>query len=168
MNEAQNRLRLADQMITAYSVLRDRYDRRATYLTLAIFFASVVLCACTFLSEETLSKVGLSPGIVTLVIGIASSVVLFASIAELCVSWKEKSKEYGLAADKLAEFKTCFRGQSGMAIANTDEETEKASALAYQEAIRDLPRIPDVQFVTLKAFHLKKIQLSKMADDNIG
>ena len=168
MNDVPSRQRIADQMITAYSVLRDRYARRATILTLTIFFSSVILCVCTFLSDASLARVGFSEGSVTLIIGIASSIVLFASIVELNVGWKEKAKEYGLAADKLAEYKIRCQSKDGAAVSDSNGADEKESADAYREVMRNLPRIPDVQFVKLKAYHLRKVQLSKMADDNIG
>ncbi len=168
MNDIPSRQRVVDQMATAYSVLRDRYERRATILTLTIFFASVVLCVCTFLSDEALAKAGFSEGRVTLIIGIASSIVLFASIVELSVGWKGKSKEYGLAADKLAEYKTRFRGKNDTVIVNPNNADEKESIDAYREVMKNLPRIPDAQFLKLKAYHLRKVQVSKMTDDNVG
>ena len=168
MNDILKRQRIADQMITAYSVLRDRYGRRANMLTLTIFLAAVVLCACTFLSDEALAKLGFSEGCVTVIIGIASSITLFASIAELCVGWKEKSKEYGFAADKLAEYKIRFRNRDRTATMDLNGALDVESSDAYQEVLKNLPRIPDAQFLKLKAYHLRKVHLSKMTDDNVG
>jgi hypothetical protein len=134
---------------------------------LAIFGGSVVLCACTFLSDESLSKIGLSSTITWLVIGIASSFVLFISIVELCVDWRERSRQYGDAAERLARHKLEVRQELSNKETTSPEQIGNLKS-KYQLAMDRLPRIPDSQFVKLKAYHLRKVRLSQMINTHIG
>jgi len=101
--------RVSDEMTTMYSVLRDRYARRARCLTLSIFFASIVFVTATFLQDSDLSQFGVSAGGLRLAMGIASAVVLFASVAELTLRWREVSQSYGDAAQRTARAKADAR-----------------------------------------------------------
>jgi hypothetical protein len=92
---------------------------------------------------------------------------LFASIAELSLKWRERSQRYGDAADRLSEFKAHARGL----IATTSSPSEIAYreiSAKYQAALQGGPRIPDRRFLRLKAYHLRKVRLSEMADELPG
>ncbi|SRR5216683_8007340 len=159
--------RVADQLITMYAVLRDRYARLATILTLAIFFSSVILIASTFPLEDILPSLGLSTPLTRLIPALFSAVILFASIAELSLKWRERAQRYGDAAERLSEFKAIARSISIMK--PTPSETEyRELAAKYQTALQGIPRIPDRQFLRLKSYHLRKVRLSQLADDAPG
>ncbi len=159
--------RVIDQMITMYSMLRDQYARQAIFLTLGILGSSIVLIACTFLPQTALKFIGISPFMTTVILGAFSSLVLFLSIAELRVDWKEKSRQFGDAADQLAELKLKFRNSLSGSEGINDSLANDLDG-AYKAALRRLPRIPDKQFLTLKSYHLRKIKLSQMIDNSVG
>ncbi len=159
--------RVADQMISAYSALRDRYACLATLLTLAIFFSSIFLTASTFLLEDLLPSLGLSGVSTKLILAFFSSVILFASIAELSLKWRERSQRYGDAADRLSDFKAYARGFIATTPSPSDLEYRDISA-KYQAALQGSPRIPDRRFLRLKTYHLRKVRLSQMADELPG
>jgi hypothetical protein len=166
-DELKRQSRVTDQMVTAYSVLRDRYASRATSLTLGILGSSVVLVACTFLPDDALSNVGISPFITKVIIGVFSSFVLFLSIAELRVDWRERSRLYAEAAESLAKHKSKYR-----AVLSKEESTSSAQIAemtkGYSSTMDGLPRIPDKQFIKLKAYHLKKVRLSQLVYNSVG
>lgn len=166
-DELKRQSRVADQMLTAYAVLRDRYACRATTLTLGILGSSVVLVACTFLSDDALIIVGISPFVTKIVVGAFSSFILFLSIAELRVDWRERSRQYADAAERLAKLKSKYR-----ALLSEEEHTlpDQIAEITkeYNSTMDGLPRIPENQFVKLKAYHLRKVRLSQLVDNSVG
>lgn len=165
--EIERRFRNADQMATMYSVLRDRYSLRSTWLTLGIMGASVILCACTFLPDDALLAVGLTPFGTKLVLGGASALILFLSIAELKVDWKDRSRRYGEAAEAVAAVKGKYRAQRNSEIQLTPDLITELFNL-YDSTMSRIPRVPDSQFVALKSHHLRKVKLSQMVDARPG
>ena len=166
-DELKRQSRVTDQMVTAYSILRDRYAARATSLTLGILGSSVVLVACTFLPGYALSNVGLSPFFTKIIIGAFSSFVLFLSIAELRVDWRERSRLYAEAAESLAKHKSKCRAVLNKEVSTSQDQIAEMTK-GYNSTMDGLPRIPDKQFVKLKACHLSKVRLSRMVDSSVG
>jgi hypothetical protein len=166
-DEIERRYRVADQMVTMYSVLRDRYSARATGLTLGIMGSSVILCACTFLPDNALVAVGLSPLGTKVVLAVFSSFILFLSIAELKVDWKERSSVFGEAAENVAGLKAKYRAVRNSS-GHPSSEVIHELAIQYDSIMASLPGVPDLQFAKLKAYHLKKIRLSQMIDTKPG
>lgn len=161
--ELERQYKVTDQMISIYSVLRDRYARRALWLTLGIFGCSVILCAATFLPDEALNSIGITSVMSKVILGAVSSTVLFLSIAELRVDWKERSRRYGDASDRLSILKAHLRS----ALARDDKaNAERSKELSEQYALtfENLPGIHDRQFAKLKAYHLRKVCISQMID----
>jgi hypothetical protein len=166
-DEIERRFRVADQMVTMYSVLRDQYSARATGLTLGIMGSSVILCACTFLPDDALVWVGLSPLGTKVIFGFFSSFILFLSIAELKVDWKERSRLYGEAAESVVGLKARYRDLRNC-IGQPSPGVIHELASQYDSIMASLPRIPDLQFAKLKAYHVKKIGLSQLIDSKPG
>jgi hypothetical protein len=159
--------RLADQMITIYSVLRDRYARRATFLTLAIFLSSALLLTATFMPDASLVRIGIASETLRLLLGVCSAIVFFASIAQLSLRWRELSQAYSGAAERLAVFKARARDIAALGAAATEADLRRMTA-EYNAAMEYLPRVPDRHFVKLKAYHLRKLRLSRLCDEAVG
>jgi len=165
--EFKRQQRVIDQMITMYSVLRDQFAYKAIYLTLGILGSSIILVACTFLPQKALKFLGISPFMTTVILGAFSSLVLFLSIAELRVDWKERSRQYGDAANQLADLKHKYRQAITGAIGTSDVIANNLTE-DYELIFGRLPRIPDKKFLTLKAYHQRKVKLSQMIDKAVG
>lgn len=165
--ELKRKQRVTDQMLTIYSLLRDRYARKAICLTLGILGSSVVLVACTFLPQAALGMVGISSFSTKVLLGSFSSLVLVFSIAELRVDWKERSRQYGEAADRLAKLKSKYRAALAGHEPPSASVDQELSA-EYDTALDGLPRIPDKSFLKLKSYHLRKVRLSQMIDEAVG
>lgn len=164
--EIARQQRVVDQMVTMYSVLRDRYARRAVGLTLGLFLVSVVLVTCTFLPEDVLIDVGVSAKSTRIVLGLSSGLALFLSVAELALRWREVSQRYGDAADRLAKVKAEARTLLATASVTDDQRSDLSKRMLA--AMEGLPRIPDRKFVALKAYHQRKVELSRMSDRAVG
>lgn len=165
-DEVKRQSRVVDQMLSMHSALRDRYARRAKLLTLGILGCSVILCTVTFLPDDALKPLGVSASANRFLIGGFSSIIFFLSIVELCVSWGEVSRRHGEASESLAKFKQQHRAatcsgkvEPGMCAKLTEE---------FGRLMAELPRIPDKQFPSLKAYHLRKVRLSQMIDSHVG
>jgi hypothetical protein len=159
--------RVADQMVTMYSALCDRYARRATALTLGVLGSGVILATATFLHPNDLGAWGISENALRLVTGCAAAVVFFASLAELTLRWRERSQAYRDAATRVARVKA----EAREALVGEDEidvDQFKELATKFSGAMHGLPGIPDPQFVSLKAYHKRKVQLSRMCDTAVG
>jgi hypothetical protein len=158
--------RVVDQMVTMYSVLRDRYAGRAMTLTLGIFLSSAILVTCTFLPSDALLEAGVSPKVAHVTLGFASGIVLFLSVADLALKWREVSQHYGDAADRLAKVKA--EARTLMSTASTTDQQRDDLSKRMLAAMEGLPRIPDRKFLSLKAYHQRKVELSRMSDRSVG
>jgi len=127
----------------------------------------VILCTAAFLPDDALAFLGVSAKATKVIIGFSSSLILFLSIANLCVDWGSLSGRYGEAADRLAKAKGRFREVLNKEAPIAPEEAAKLSA-EYNQALDGLPRIPDRQFAKLKAYHHRKVRLSQMIEKFVG
>ena len=164
--EVNRQARVLDQMLSMHSALRDRYACRAKLLTLGILGCSVVLCTVTFLPDDALKPVGVSASANRYLIGGLSSIVFFLAIVELCVRWGKVSRRHGEASEALAKLKQQYR------VATSSGEMQSGACAKLTEefgrVMAELPHIPDKQFPSLKAYHLRKVRLSQMIDSHVG
>jgi hypothetical protein len=164
--EVNRQARVVDQMLSMHSALRDRYVRRVTLLTLGILGCSVILCTVTFLPDDALKPLGVSASVNRFVIGGFAGIVFFLSLVELCVSWGEVSRRHSEASESLAKLKQQYRA----AVSGGEVESSACAKLTeeFGRVMAELPRIPDKQFPSLKAYHLHKVRLSQMIDSHVG
>jgi hypothetical protein len=158
--------RVLDQSITAFSILRDRYRRRSTALTVAMVAAGVALVLLTFGAEEVLMTLGLDGAGGRVWIGIFGSLVFVASLVELRVDWQGRASLYAWAADRFADLKLDYG--SYMDGPEPSEVREAELRGQYQSAVSAAPRIPERDFLKLKQAHLQKVALSKMVSRSPG
>jgi len=164
--EVKRQLRVLDQMLSMHSALRDRYARREKLLTLGIMGCSVILCTVTFLPDDALTFVGISTSAKRFVIGGFASIVFFLSIAQLCVNWGKVATRHCNASEALAKLKHQYR--AAMPTTGTQSSVCAELTQEYCKVMGKLPSIPDRQFASLKAYHLRKVRLSQMIDSRVG
>ncbi len=154
-----------DQMVTAHSILRDRYEARSNLLSgINIFSAAVV----TFLSvasleiKDALLPVTINPDYLLATLAFVS---FCGSLAELHFRWREKASVHADAANSYARLKLSLA--EGVAEKSTLTHDRYVSLkTAYDSTSDAVARIPDRQFVKLKAAHKRKINLSSYLDDH--
>lgn len=159
--------RIADQMLTMHSVLRDRNHRRALFIDLLILGISMLLVAAVFADEQILTLVGISEDFSKYVIGFSSLGVFFLSLVTLRIDWKQQSARHQDAHLKLAALKAKFQEWKGESV---PDETERTRELMkeYGLVMKAIPPIPESKFNGLKAIHLRKVELSKALSHNPG
>jgi hypothetical protein len=152
--------RVVDMMLTMHSILRDRYQRRAATLDMAILAISVALCALTFADERVLRYFVIRPETSRDLVS-ATGVLLFSlAVLSLRVDWKQEGSRHNRACEILARAKATLREcDSGDAA----EDVRWINAL-----LADLPAVPERSFLALKAAHLRKVECSRLLNANPG
>ena len=160
LNEVKRRYRVADQMVTMHSLLRDRYVKRAIGLDSSIFLSSIVIAALAFFDPTLLEWLPWTVGSTRIAIGILAIIAFFASIMGWRVDWKGKADAHGRAAAAYTKAKFTLRGIDS----TTDMRTLELALAQYEEIGRNVIAIPDSKFLNLKSEHLLKIQTSRFLD----
>lgn len=161
--ELQRRERVSDTMLTAHSVLRDRFVHQATALDVVLIALSAILCGMTFLDPALVKYFHLDPEAIRLVLGACAILVFILSIVGFRVDWKERSARHQNACSTLADIKAKSRE---LIRVQQDHQIESAEFLrASGFAMSVLPPIPEVEFVKLKAKHKQKLEISRLLDE---
>jgi hypothetical protein len=160
--EYRRRRDVVDMMLSAHSVLRDRYERRSTGLTLLIMGLSVAAAGVAFISGERHATIGPFSARVQVWVGLLTSLIFFLAILELLVDWRRRAWAHDEATQRLSDLKATFRRarregdvvRSDVDLVDTYDHTMDALG-----ALR--VRIPDSQFNRLKARHWRKVEISR-------
>lgn len=162
--ELKRQRRVVDQSITMQAVLRDRYRRKATALTLGIMGGSVVMVAFAFAGTSgPVRMLGVEAQRTTW-LGWLAVVVFFLSVVELKVDWASRSSRHGDAVHRLSSLKSAYRTASDAA----GEESHQALLMRYDAVMSETPPVPDRAFVPLKSIHTRKRALSELLDEHPG
>lgn len=165
--EISRQFRVLDQTLSIHAMLKSRYARLALTLEILLLACSVIFCATTFARDDVFTQVGLLPKNVQYVLGIASITAFFASLFALRVDWKGKSIRHKDAVQKLSQVLALFRR---LRMEDGTWPKDRAAELnqTYWEAMNNVIEIPPNQFNTLKARHLRKVEISKMSSSVPG
>jgi len=169
MNEPafDKQYRVLDQTLSMHASLRDCYKLRALVLNCFLLFAAVVLNACVFIDDATLTTLGLDAGRVTIAISLSSVAIFAISILELRVDWNGVAKGHESAVEKLSVLKFKYRESIDRAKAHCETE-HLALATEYARTCADIPPIPEAVFNKLKRRHLLKKLVSEKIAQNPG
>jgi hypothetical protein len=164
-DELRRRLRVLNMMAGAHSTLRDKFRGRGVILDLSILGSSIVLLLTALLDPAILTKLSLDPDEARVVLAILSGIVVFLSIVQLRVDWKERSGRHERAAAMLIIAKAECR----LRRKKWEEKTVAAEDVTrwmenVDHDLVSLPPIPENEFVKLKAAHRRKVELSKLLD----
>ena len=162
--------RVIDMMITMHSVLRDRYGLKSIVLDIALISLSTLINATVFVDPSFLTFLHINTKLVQIILGMSSVLVFAASIISFRVDWKALSWQHQQAAEILSKLKS----QTKLLLTAVSDNVLPGGEfeLQYQlilSSMNDLPiKIPDKEFAKLKAFHRRKIEVSKLADKYPG
>jgi hypothetical protein len=157
----ERRRGIVDMMLTAHSVLRDRYERRATGLTLLVMALSILATGVAFISGAPHVTIGPFKARVQVWVGVLTCLIFLLSIVELLVEWRRRAWAHGEGARDLSDLKGEFRhANPDGAVVHSDTDL-----LASYEDVMDALNalrvpIPEGQFNRLKARHLRKVAIS--------
>lgn len=165
--ELQRQYRLLNQTISMHAILRDKYSRRALILDVMLLICSIIFCATTFAPNDLYTFLGVEPDNGKIILGVASVIAFMAAIISLRVDWKGRLNKHRDAVKKLSDNLKLFRENKKE---NDDWERESVATLnqSYWEAMRNIEEIPDKYFNTLKAKHLRKVEISKLSSSLNG
>jgi hypothetical protein len=164
--ELTRRRRVVDQMLTAHSVLRDRYARRAATVDLGGLAFSVIICLLTFVDPTLLRYFGADDILARIATGLSAACVFFVSLVQLRVDWKTRSAEHERAVERLARAKALYR-RTKYDLENPHDGSKVEPRDTFQEVdllLEDVTAIPDNEFVALKAIHNRKVIASRIVD----
>lgn len=169
MSEIERIRRVASMMITAHSILRDKYLTHSAFFENGLLIASAFLNAFVFIDEQLITQtIGISSSNQKLFIGFLSITVFAISIVLLQVRWKEKAKGHAIAADQYYS----LMQESRRIISLADEANRNVVSCKfiekYAEVTSTLAKIPERKFNGLKLQHYRKIELSKLIDKHPG
>jgi hypothetical protein len=166
MEELRRKKKVIDMMITAHSVLRDHYNRRASIFETFLLIASIVLNALIFVDAKFIEKfTGLNDDCQKLITGLSCLCVFIISMVMLQVSWRAKATQHNAAAENLFQLKQRCRDilkiQVDAELILVAIEFDKE----YIKVLNSITKIPDNKFIKLKLIHNRKVELSKLIDE---
>lgn len=163
--ELRRRARIADMMLTAHSILRDRYGRRARGLDLLSFTVATVLVAATFVDPAVVALFRMNPDRVRVVVGFLSIALFLLTGSSLILDWKQKATRHQHAVRTLADVKAkSWDLLNGPPDRLEGEAPEFLRGAAF--ALSEIESIPEAEFVSLKARHKQKVELSRVLDEH--
>jgi hypothetical protein len=155
-----------DMTLSGHSLLRDRYRRRDTALVLLVLALSIVATGTAFLAGEHTVKIGPFSARLAVWLGILTSLIFFLTLFDLVVDWRQRAWAHEEAADRLGELKAGFR--SVTRDGNVVETGSVDLTGEYQRAMDATIRIPERQFLRVKAAHQRKVAVSKLISSHPG
>lgn len=162
MSDSERRLRVIDMMLSMHSRLAQIYRRRGLLVDVGILLGSAVVVAGVFADAAILAEIGIPPSTSDALVRILSVAVFTLAIISLRVDWSSASREHEEARKKLAELKHEWKNADcgRLSEAEIDDLRDRTDYL-----MTDIARIPDSLFNRLKAYHRRKVRLSKSLDD---
>jgi hypothetical protein len=164
--EFKRRRRRIDWMLTAHSVLRDRYRRRSRALTLLMIASSVAALTLGIVNpDQKVALLGLD-GKLQVFLVVFAAITLFLAVVELDVDWQRREWAHDNATRRLGELKAIYSGAR-----RTEAGYEASSAdlfAAYDQTMAAIERIPEKHAASLKALHNRKVEVFKRADLHRG
>jgi hypothetical protein len=160
--EFDRQRRVLDQMLSAHSLLAERYERRDGALVLTTLGLSVVAAGVAFISSAQRVEIGPFTARVQVWVGVLTCVIFFLSIVELRVEWARRAWAHGEASRRLADLKAKYRHGSRVGAVVRSDIDLTAEYERTMDAIGALQvPIKDGQFNKLKARHRRKVEISK-------
>ena len=165
MIEFQREKKVISMMITAHSVLRDRYLRLANFFEITLLVASVILNVVVFIDAGYITRItGIDEDSQKLIAGLSSVTVFAISIVLLQVRWKERAENHCKAADELFALLHDCRNIEIQPEGQEKNENVDAFVKKYFDITSTLTKIPDKKFNSLKLIHYRKKELSKLIE----
>lgn len=162
--ELERMKRVSDMLVTAHSILRDRYGRKAFLIDITILGVTLWLTAMAFVEPSIgikLTPFGLSKD---LWLGLLAVVGFLLSIVQIRVDWKGREESHTRACEAFASVKReCARLLAQTEIKDTDYNRVLDT---YESAGTISIPIPESEFNKLKSKHKIKVEISRYLDDH--
>lgn len=166
-DEVFRRYRLTKQAVAMHYAYSARANLYARVAELVLVAASVVFLVTTFADDNLYEVLGLDARISRVVLGIASALAFFGSMALLIVDWAGTAALHRAAGEKFGELLMKFR-QSRLDDKTWPDEIADQLCEGYEVASSNSVSIPDKKFNSLKAQYLTKKEVSALASRHPG
>lgn len=154
-----------DQFTTAHSIMRDSLRRKSGIISGITLFSSAAVTFLAIASDNI--KEALLPNAVNsdYLLSTLAFVILCGSLAELQFKWRDRAAEHAEAASSFARLKLLFSREAALG-ADETQQGYVGLKTAYDNVCDMAVKLPDRQFIKLKAAHRRKIELSKYIDEH--
>jgi len=154
-------------MLSMHNILSVRFSTFSMLLDISLLICAVVFCTTTFVSDDFFAALNLTPQRIKFILGAISVLAFLSSIISLRVDWKGKQARHKEASQKIAIILSRYkelRNESGA------WPSEKSGELNqnYWAVLNNTPNIPDRFFASLKAKHIRKVEISRLLDSYPG
>lgn len=160
MEEINRQKRVLDMMVSIHFKLHDTYKYKALFIEIFLLSASVVLNALVFVDYKYFQRFSISAEDAQLYTGVFSVLVFALSVVMLLVNWREKCTKHAQAAKEL-----CKLLQEAREIIDAGQANNQLLLTSFNDKYKQINNvitsIPDKKFNRLKAYHLRKVELSK-------
>jgi hypothetical protein len=159
--------RTSDMLATGHANLKEKYDRRAVILDIAILTLSLWLTAIAFVDQRLgvrLTPFGLDP---QLWVGILGTFTFLLSIVQLRVDWKRQSDAHRRTCDLYAEVKRECSHMLASGAEISGEDSRRVLA-RYGIATDVGTAMPEREFLRQKKKHVQKVAISRHLDTHPG
>lgn len=156
-----NKLRIVDMMLSAHSVLRDRNSRKALLVDIVSLVISSILVAAIWANAEIYEFLKIATSLADNILGITSLAIFILALINFRVDWKQKAELHNNAHKRLAFLKSKLAEWASCSGDNGAKTTLYEILKECQITMESVPAIPENRFNSLKAIHLRKVELSK-------
>ena len=163
--ELDRKYRVLNQTLSMHSMLKSRYERISLLLDLVLMACSLVFVTAAFASDDIFEYFGFNAINTRYILGVAAAIAFLASLTSLRADWKGKSARHQDASKQLSDVLSVFR-QSLKEDGTWNDELEIHLHSNYNNGMNNIVEIPTNKFNRLKSRHLRKVELSKMLDEN--
>ena len=164
--ELEKTLDKIDQRISGHSRLHDCYKGRAIISEILLMGSAIILTISGLADDKYYAFLGLEPVFTRFCFSLYSVVALVVSVIAWKIDWRSIALIHGQARDKLSDLKLeCRR-----VLSDSNTSTEMLENLCKECSIKqtEVEPIPENRFNSLKAWHLRKKELSKYTSNNAG
>lgn len=162
--EAKRIRRKANQQATAHSWLRDRYERKHAAMTVVSLVSGVFLVAMVMATPDYVeATLGLPAIYHQLVMAVLAAGTFSITVVQVALRPDSRATLHDQAVRHYT--KTVYECN----VFENDDSPEEARLQEIRDAyldVRDLPRIPEREFLKLKQWHLQKVAQSKTLDQD--
>lgn len=155
-----------DQRLSGHSRLYGQYKNYASISEYLLIGATIILTVLSIADDKYFLMFGLKPDEIKFYFSIYSVVTLVVTIWAWKVDWKGKAWKHGYARKKLSNLKLKCRG----ILSDTKAKDNDIIGICKEcnDTQSEIEPIPENKFNSLKAWHLKKVALSKFTSLHAG
>lgn len=166
-DEIQKMFRVADQLISCHTKLRDSYSFWSSAIDISILTLSVWLVALAFAQNSILSIINPTPFPEKFFIGTIAVFTFVLSLVQMKIEWKKRSADHEKAVRNYFEIKHDLGGLLASPIPINDSQFDRSKEQYAFIGKTSIP-VPEHKFLKLKRYHLLKVFVSKYLDDHPG